>query len=313
MKQKKTRIRNANKFLPFFLKENESFHVGLLFEDFLKNGNLQKYGFPTNFSEGIKLIPAPIGPTTKANIQGKYVRKSPEEKVDKKVHIDYFRRKDGAHIAYDRYYHVYVKELVHKFNMALHLKTNKHGQRVVVSEPLIYNNDPSNIMKNTHIMNLFYEICRDCEIFNADLEPAIHFNKRFEIELLPHGSLSDKKIQDELLHFASRYTKNEEEQKAFQKRLHILMNYNPDLRGKGPNNFFGYLVFGFTNFNIVILETMYSGNATYVFRMQDYEQNVIQDKQSVLDNKLMIRRFYHHDDWEAKITSYLDNLKGLKS
>lgn len=312
MKQKKTRIRNANKFLPFFLRENESFYVGLLYEDFIKSESLQRYGISTTFKDGAKITPMPKGPVTKANRLGKYVRKFPEEKTDKRVHIDYYRRKDGVHIEYDRDFHVYVKVLAHKYNMALHLRTNKHGQKVVVSEPLIYNDEPDNTVKNTHVMNLFYEIFNDCEIFNAELEPAIHFNKRFEIELLPQGSLADKKTYDELLHFSSRYTKNDEVQKAFQKRLHILMNYNPDLRGKGPNNFFGYLVFGFTDLNIVILETMYSGNATYVFKAADYENNVIKDKQSVQNNKLMIRRIYHGDDWETKITSYLNRLMNKK-
>ena len=91
--------------------------------------------------------------------------------------------------------------------------------------------------------------------------------------------------------------------------MHILKEYEPDIRGKGPSNFFGYIVFGFTDLDIVILETMYSDNATYIFKASDYEQNAIKDKQTVLTNKIMLKRFYHYDNWEQKIRTYLEGLR----
>ncbi|WP_297829767.1 hypothetical protein [uncultured Rikenella sp.] len=307
-KQKKARILNANKYLPFYLQEGERFYVGLLYEDFVKSTNLRRYNIPANFQENLIVTPAPKGSVTRANVYGKYVRKYPEEKTIKTVHISYNRR-DGAYIEYDRDFNVYVKELAHKFQVCIHFKTNKHGQKVVVAGPLIYNDDVQNVVKNTHVINLFCEIFNDFEVFTADLEPAIHFNKRFAEDLLPQGTLSEEKTMNELLEFAGRYTKNEDVKKAFQKRLHILERYAPDIRGKGPSNFFGYIVFGFSDLKIVVLETMYAGNATYVFRLEDYEKNVIKDKQTVIKNKIVLRRFYHYDDWENQLTTYLDTLK----
>ena len=308
MKQKKTRIQNANKYLPFFLQEGEQFHVGLLFEDFLKSPDLKKYNIPQKFNSGASVIPAPKGPATRNNVNGKYVRKQPEQKTTRRVHIS-FNRKDGTHVEYDRDFNVFVKVLQHKFNISLHYKKNKHGQEVIVSDTLVYNNKPENILKNTHIINVFCEISNDFEIFNTEYEPAIHFNKRFEEDILPHGSLNDRDVMEELASFAGRYTKNNEEKKAFQKRLQVLKNYNPDIRGKGPSNFFGYIVFGFSDLGIAILETMYADNATYIFRIADYEANAISDKQTVLKNKTMLKRIYHYDDWENRIKDYLDKRK----
>lgn len=311
MKQKKTRIQNANKYLPFFLKEDEEFHVGLLFEDFSKSPDLKNYNIPQRFANETSVVPAPKGPTTRNNVNGKYVRKQPEEKTTKRVHIS-FNRKDGTHVEYDRDFSVFVKVLEHKFKISLRYKINKHGQKVVVSETLVYNNKPENILKNTHIVNVFCEISNDFEIFNTEYEPAIHFNKRFEEDILPHGSLDDKNVMDELTSFAGQYTKNNEEKKAFQKRLQVLKNYNPDIRGKGPSNFFGYIVFGFSDLRIVILETMYADNATYIFKINDYEANAIRDKQTVLKNKTMLKRIYHYDNWENRIKDYLEKLKNSK-
>jgi hypothetical protein len=311
MKPKKTRIQNANKHLPFFLQENESFYVGLLFEDFVKSSDLKKYNLTDKFKENASIIPLAKGSSTRNNINGKYIRKHPEEMTTKKVHISY-NRKDGTHVEFDRNYSIYVKVLQHKYNIGFNYKLNKHGQKVVVSDKLIYNDKFENIQKNTHVINVFCEISNQFEIFNTEYEPAIHFNKKFEEDILPQGSLENEKVFNELTELAGRYTRNNEENKAFQKRLHILKEFQPDIRGKGPNNFFGYIVFGFSDLGVAILETMYSDNATYIFKLSDYESKVIKDKQSVLKNKTMLKRIYHYDDWEKRIKDYLYGIKNLK-
>ena len=311
MKKKKTRIQNANKYLPFFLQEGEYFHVGLLFEDFLQKVDLKKYNFSEDFKKDSKIVPPAKGATTRSNIHGKFTRKQPEEKTTKTVHIS-FNKKDGTHIEYDRDYHVFVKELRHKFNISLNYKINKHGQKVIVSDKLLFDDLYNNIQKNTHVINIFCEISNDFEIFNIDLEPAIHFNKKFEEDILPKGRLEDNDTFDELTAFAGRYTKNENETKAFQKRLHVLKDFQPDIRGKGPSNFFGYIVFGFKDLGIAILETMYSDNATYIFKLSDFENNAIKDKQTVLKEKLLLKRIFHYGDWEDRIKRYIDNVRKEK-
>lgn len=308
--QKRKRILNSNKHLISYLKENEEFHIGLLFEDFIKSQELAKYGFPQIFKDNNIVIPNPKGSATKANVKGKFVRKQPEEKETKKVHIKY-KRKDGSSVEFDRNYHVYVKELLHKFNIGIEFHTNEHGQQVVVSNKLIYNDEPTTIQKNTQVINMYCEIFGDFEIFSTKLEPAIHFNKRFELELLPKGTFTDKSME-EVLEISKHYSKNETEHGAFQKRLHTLKEFEPDIRGKGPAGFWGYIVFGFTDLNIVILETMYSDNATYVFKMDDYENDIIQDKQQAIKNKQLLRRFYHYDNWETQISSYIEGLRTKK-
>jgi len=309
-KKNRRRINNSSKHLKFFLQENDNFFIGLLFEDYLKCENLNLYKLPSQFLENKTIVPEAKGPVTKVNIKGKFIRKQPEEKTTKQVHIKYFK-KDGTQIEYDRNYNVYIKELLHKYNLSLTFLTNKHGQKIVTTDKLDYKDDPKNNIKNTHVINLFCEIFNDFEVFNSELEPAIHFNKKFEMDLLPKGTLNDDNLK-ELTEFAGRYTKNKEVQMAFQKRLHILKQFNPDIRGKGPSNFFGYIVFGFSELNIIVLETMYSGNATYIFNLTDYESNIIKDKQSVLKDKTMIARFYHYDNWESRIKAYLNKLKNKK-
>ena len=296
VKRKHVRILNSSKYLSAFLDEGEAFYVGILYEDYINSPYLDKYGLPKDFVDDATFIPKARKSASKNNVNGKFVRKQPEEKVTNTKHIEY-TTKDGTHVSYYRDFHIYAKVLLHKYNMQFTFKTNIHGQKIVVSStPLVYIN---------------CEIFNDFEIFTSKLEPAIHFNKRFDMELLPKGTLNEAENFDEVVRISSHYVKDNQEQKAFQKRLHILKEYEPDIRGKGPNNFFGYIVFGFSNLDIILLETMYSENATYVFKLSDYETNIIRDKQSVQREKLMIERFYHDANWETRIRRFLN--KRIKS
>ena len=174
---------------------------------------------------------------------------------------------------------------------------------------MCYNRNDS--LKGTHIANIFNEIFSEFEIFDENLNPAIHFNTRFEEIILPSGNLENENNYQDLIEIGGRFSKNEIEKKAYQKRLQTLKEYNPDIRGKGPNGFYGYIVFGFSELDIVILETMYAGNATYVFSVQNFENQIIKDKQTVLENKLHQARFFHRYNWESKLRNFMD--KKLKN
>lgn len=299
------RIRRIDKYLQFYLTENENYHLGLLFEDYLKSPFLDNYGLPKQFPQNKYLVPAPKGSVTKVNQNGYYVRMQPEEKETVIRHIDYIRKKDSTHIEYDREYNIYKKVLLHKFKTGLNFVINQHGQQIIVSEILNYSK--TDLLKGTHIANIFCEIFNDFEIYDDKLNPAIHFNTKFEQIILPSGKLDNANNFDELLEIGKRFTKNEEVINAYQKRLQVLKEFNPEIKGKGTNGFFGYIVFGFTDLNIIILETMYAGNATYVFSTDNFEQQVIKDKQTVLSNKLHQARFFHYDNWEVNLRKFMND------
>lgn len=303
------RIRSIKKHLQFFLTDNEYFRVGLLFDDYLKSELLDKYNLPKQFPTKSEFIPLPKGSVTKVNIKGKYVRKQPEEKEEIIKQIRYIRKKDKVKVEYKRKYNIYKKVLLHQYNTSLYFLINEHNQKVVVSEELQYTNQRENELKSTHITNIFCEIFNDFEVFDKDLNPAIHFNTKFNDIILPSGELSNPNTFDDLIEIGNRFNKNDDDKKAYQKRLQILKEYNPDIRGKGPNGFHGYIVFGFTKHQIVLLETMYAGNATYVFSMEDFENKVIVDKQTVLKQKLHLKKFIHHKNWEENIRKFMKKLE----
>lgn len=309
MKSFRKRIRNINKHLHFYLKEGEKFRVGLLFEDYSKSHLLNKYNLPKTFIDNSSKTPLAKGSVTRANVKGKYGRKQPEEKETITRHIDFVRRKDGVRVEYDRQYYVYKKVLLHHYNIGFNFITNKHNQKLIVSDELTFSNTDKHRIKNTHIVNMFCEIFNDFEVYDEKLNPAIHFNTKFDNIILPSGTLDDNDSLKDLIEIGSRFTKNEDDNNAYQKRLEVLKDFKPDIRGKGPNGFFGYIVFGFTKYDIVLLETMYAGNATYVFTTKNFENQVIQDKQTVLNNKLHLKRFFHDDNWENKLKEFMKKME----
>ncbi|SHL10453.1 hypothetical protein [Chryseobacterium polytrichastri] len=301
------RIRNIDNYLKFFLNENENFYFGLPFDEYQKSSLLDKYNLPKTFpNNSINVMPSAKGSVTKANLNGKYVRKVPEEFEVIMKRIDYVRKKDRVRIKYDRKYEVYKKVLLHQFKSKLFFNLNLHGEKLFISEKLNY--DKKDTMRLTHIANVFCEIFNYFEIYDKDLNPAIHFNTKFDELILPSGTLDDQNNFDELIEISKRFNKNEQKQQAVQKRLQILKSYKPDIRGKGPNGFLGYIVFCFSDLDIVILETMYSDNATYVFTKKNFENNIINNKQTVLNQKLHEKRFVHKENWEELIRKYMEKL-----
>ncbi|PKQ60573.1 hypothetical protein BZG01_20845 [Labilibaculum manganireducens] len=298
------RINNSNRHLRNLLSEDEHFYVGLLFEDYSKCLHLSKYNLPIDFIEGNSIIPKSIGSATKQNARGKYIRSTPEEKESHRVHINYFHKAWGIQMNYYRNYERFIKELLHKHNMAITFETNENGQQLVLSPLLTYKKGEE--IKNTHAINIFCEIFGDFEIIKSDKSPAIPLGRTLSVPILPSGNLSDSEVKQKIAEFSKAYSKNDKEHNAFIDRMLTLENLNLKVLAKGPVGMKGYIAFGSDNLNFIIVETVQINNATYIFNKEDYEDVIILDKQTVLYNKLEKRRFYHLDNWKTNITKYVN-------
>lgn len=284
------------------LKQGDDFYVAITFNDYVENRHLPKYGLTKNYVEGLTLTPRASGSVTKANIKGKFARAIPERKTVERKLIDYIRKTDGTHISYMRDFNVYVKELQHKYNITFRFVTNESGRKLIVSPPLLF--DDANKVKNTHVINLFLEVFGEFEIYNAKLEPALPFNKKYDFEILPSGQLNREDVEY-LVEGARRFTKNENEVKAFKERLDYIMDFKPSLRGKGSKGFDGYIVFGFPDKGLAVIESMYSANATYVFDLSDYEEYISQKKIDLIKSRNVKKRIFHYDNWKQSIEELL--------
>ncbi|MFA6677699.1 MAG: hypothetical protein WCS34_08950 [Bacteroidales bacterium] len=199
------RIRNIDKYLQSFLNQNNYYHLGLLFEDYLESPLLSKYGLPTEFINDNFKVPLAIGSVTLVNSEGKFIRKKPTEKEPIIKRVAYIRESDGRTIKYDRIFYIYKKVLLHKYQAGLYFLINDHNQKVVVSEKLNYSQ--KYLTKGTHIANMLCEIFNDFEVFDENLNLAINFNTSFDKIILPSGNLNNDNYLKDLLKIGNRFLK----------------------------------------------------------------------------------------------------------
>ena len=305
--KKRVRIQNADKYLSALLAEGDEFFVALPFAEYAKSANLKAYGLKDNFSSGLSITPKGIGSVSKANVSGKFVRKQPEEKTTRRVRIMYTRKKDGASIDYMRDFNVYVKVLQHQYNLTLEFSVSPDGEPMVTSPRLKFEKTPASTMKNTHAINMFLELFGAFEIYTDQLRPALHITKRYEFPILPPGELNDEG-KAVLLEGVRRVVRDEQEVKEFTERLDVINSFHPAEVGDGPAGFRGYIVFEFPRKDVVVVESMWSGNATYIFSLDSYKNLIAKNKQEVLNQRLHKKRIVHNDNWESKIRTYLNSL-----
>lgn len=73
----------------------------------------------------------------------------------------------------------------------------------------------------------------------------------------------------------------------------------------GQGGFNDYLLFGFPNKNIYVLESIRFGNATYVFD-RNWEELSQLSKKEILDNDLHVNRIIHIEGWEQNVNDLLN-------
>jgi len=88
-------------------------------------------------------------------------------------------------------------------------------------------------------------------------------------------------------------------------RLKTITLYDPEFVAIGQAGFEGYLVFGFPAKNLFILESLYTGNATYIFE-ENWETLSKLTKAEILRDGLQKERIIHREGWERNIKTYLN-------
>jgi hypothetical protein len=304
MEQKKFRIQNAYNYLTGFFTDGEQFYACIPFDEYLESSNLNKYKLPKQFEEGEKFVPSPVGSNTKYNIRGKFVRKQPEEKIIEKVHIKY-TRKDGTKVEYDRDFNKYIKVLQHKFEVPFMFKTNRHNEKFVITPISVISNNFHTNLLNTHAINIFLEIFSTYEVLTDKLELPLRFTRKYDFELLPKGNFDNEQIEH-LVNIFDKFNNDPKERVAMHKRLKLIADLNPSGGiEKGKNGFKGYIAFKFPEKGIAIVESMYKDQATYIFDINECDELIQKDKQTILSKSLQKDWVFHRENWEERIKKWL--------
>jgi len=304
---KKTRVINLIPYINF-IADSTNVVFGCRISH-ISDTLLNKIGFSKNPSIGQSVLPASVfGTVSYYNSEGKYIvhKDKPKETAYRQVEwhwTEWRGRYDSedqskiVDVPYERYPRTFMPPPSVEFVVV----KLADGENALVANAIKL--EKTNMRSALHIVNLFLEITKEGEIFSVYLEgifktPIIRLNW----EILPPGQYPWKQLKpkvDELIRLAPKGNQN-----VIAHRFEEINEYHPDFHAIGRAGFRGYIVFGFPNRNLYMLESIYFGNATYVFDKK-WEELSQKSKAEILDAHLLKDRIIHHLGWEQKIHNLL--------
>ena len=302
MRIHKKRIRNVDKQLTGF-KENEN--VVIILDDLEHHiDKLVQIGFNSSLKIGEKILPVVLGHISEYNANGRYeILKEllkelfyVERTVDiKDWHGNYHSVSQS--VGYKRYQRRFVESPAQELSILVDNEKNK----IIVSNTIQINDENKPLIK--HTINLFLEIFGECilvddELFSRRQTPI----KRVSWNILPKGEMPWSSLKESLIELLDQASVENKEDSL--KRFEYINGFSPDFVATGNGGFNDYVVFGFTDRDLYVLENSYAGNATYIFS-KDWEILSQLSKAEILSERLQKHRLIHRRNWRRDIGDIL--------
>ena len=285
------RIINPQRYL-YTVPLGKQFYVAvpLTDEDYPK---LESYGLQANAPAR---IPVPHRSATRFNANGRWhtLKHLPKEM---RAHQQAYHVIDwhGYHHYGVCWHHrlCYQRELIPPTSLAFIIENG------VLYSPLLTNHDRE-LTNIKAAMNVVLEMLGRCEIWTADRSPALPPVEQIEVpwEILRMGSRDQSDWEAHIDRIIQRKPKGQ--QVIIRDRHEYLWKMSPDFCVAGTQNFWGYVVYGFTPLNLYVFESNEVNNATYVF-CGDWENGSRLTKTEVLDSHIHEARLYHTEKWYERI------------
>ena len=271
---------------------------------------LVEIGFTSDLNVGETVLPAgKFGSICNYNAEGKLLihKDKPMETAYRQVEwtwkqwsgrYETERQSKIVDVPYQRY----PRTLIPPPCIELSIARNPAKEKFVVAPKYTIKIEESEAL--LHAVNIFLEIFGRCELLYENLEGYTIANLRhLNWRVLPPGKWPWKKVAKEIKPLIDCV--KEQKQTVIRYRLQAITAFEPDFVAIGQAGFAGYLIFAFPKKNIYMLESIYHGNATYVFE-ENWEYLSKLTKAQILQENLQKDRIIHRNTWKAKV----DNLLG---
>lgn len=296
-----TRIRNIDNILAEFEDGEE---VLVILNDAKKyEDKLKSIGF-NSINVGDSVLPKAKGSVSRYNANGKFrlLRDLPKEPYS----ID----RDLTFLAYGKHemtktvtfnYERYQRELIDAPSQELYIMKDKDEKEIVCSN--LIKNTKENKLLIKHIINLFLEIFKECQVVDKNLISKIKTPiKKLNWNLLPKGKMSWKQLEKYL--DKNKDIKSSKNSRDIYARINYINSFEPNFIAIGNGGFNDYIVLGFEDKKLYILENRKPQNATYIFE-NDWKELTQLTKGDILREKLQKERLIHTENWKEKLKSFL--------
>ena len=209
---------------------------------------------------------------------------------------------DGTWRSETRYqpYQRYPRTKITAPGVELEVRSEPDGALVLAADSLDY--VAANEAEILHRINLFRELFGEAAVLTEDLEHYVRAEtRRLNWELLPPGEMPWPLLRHHVKPLIDRM--GERKGPVATRRLKMLTEeFQPDFVAVGRAGFAGYLVFGYED--VFVMESLYYGNATYVFG-EDWEELSKLTKAEILREARQRDRIIHRESWEGEIRQLL--------
>lgn len=268
---------------------------------------LNKMGFGDDLTTGQCILPQIIGPASRLNANGKFIihKDLKKEKCYRMVEWTYkqfagrddFKEvTDSTYVPYFRYQRTLIPPNALEFTI-----DEIDGERVLTSEQFEFGVDDNKIVT---AVNVLLEYFGYCEVLSDDFSSAIKGEIiRLNWTILPKGKVAWETQKERIEPFLSKAKGNN--RKVIDKRLETINSKSPDFTAIGEGGFSGYIVHGFSEKELYILESVEVNNATYVLS-KNWEEISKLTKADILKNDLYEFRVIHSPGWYENIRKIIN-------
>ncbi len=270
---------------------------------------LLEIGFSEELKEGERILPSMLNPTMRRNAEPFYIKDKTKPKEQYSQTLWWTRHEwagrgetrevtDFVSIPRERYARIWFEP----YSVELFLKYDSQGHLIVRTDLIPYCKDNEKLLVNT--INIFLTNFEECEVFTENFEKLMPARiKRLNWEVLPSGDYPWERMQNDLKKISGKSSKTSK--KLLFDKCEFINSFQPDFRAYGKAGFRGYVIFGFIDREIYVLESIYPNNATYVFG-KNWKQFSKLTKAEILNGNLQDMRIIHNDNWKQDICDLLE-------
>ncbi|MAY36439.1 MAG: hypothetical protein CMN84_10095 [Spongiibacteraceae bacterium] len=300
-------VRSIAKYIKAF-KEGQKVRLAVEI-DADKLDRAHKAGFSKSAAHGDTILPNAINPTTQFNSEGKRIPLKEKPKESRYITtIEWSWEQWDGHgstktvtEARDIYKDCYQQKFIPPPALEITWITTDN-KPLVISEAFEIGKTAHEMLR--HAVNLFLAIFEECEIRKEDLSTFSPTTvKRLNWKFLPPGEHPWEHVKNHVKTLVKE--KHSRYSNIILQRQEAVMNYQPDEVFVGNGGFRSYIAYVFKEKTIVLLESVESGNATYVFG-DDWEEFSMLTKAEILNNQYNKDRIIHSKGWWQQLNNTLD-------
>jgi hypothetical protein len=296
------RVRSIKRFVRHLDRKKELFVYSLV-----KNTgtDFAAVGFPSAPKMGDTILPAEIGPVSRFNSEGKIEpdKTKPKERrvvgqriwrwvefrgrydrVERERTIDIERECYPRKVAPPPSVEMSVLDVAGKLRLVSSVGTSASDEEL------------------THAVNLYLEFFGECHVTDDPASVPIVSPKRVNWRLLPPGANPWARARTAVT--GRIKSRSADDQSIIVDRQEFVCSLDPDEVYVGEGGFSDYLAYVFTSKNKVVLESLTSGNAIYVFD-KNWRAFSHLTKREILAQNLHKHRIIHATGWKPELKRVL--------